>query len=222
MKQVIIFKNSLVIVLLLTTSIFYGQTKYVESFNASKDMVVEVNTSYTNVVFETWNKNKVEVVAFIDDDTLSESEKKELFDVWKFNVLGNSKKVVVTSNAHGDMSHYNYDYNSDEMQFNMEFLGPLLETIIIPEIPELPKIPEMPEMSVMSDKLIKGVGNINFDYEAYQENEEEYMKKFEKQMEDNFGPEFEAKIEAWENAPPVNIFKRPKSPSAVWSCKAES
>tara|TARA_R110000787_G_scaffold81036_2_gene175916 strand:+ start:71666 stop:73126 length:1461 start_codon:yes stop_codon:yes gene_type:complete len=190
MKRLITHKNSFVIALLFATTQFLGQTKHVESFNASEDMVVEVNTSYTNVIFETWNKNKVEVEAFIDDNTLSDAKKKDLLDAWNFNVLGNSKKVVITSNSHGDMSNYNYDYNSDEMQFNMSFLGPLLESINIPEMPGF-DMPEMPE------ELMRGVGNINFDYDAYQENEEEYMKKFEKQMEDNFGPEFEAKMEAW-------------------------
>ncbi len=190
MNRLITFKNSLVIALLLTTIQFYGQSKYVETFNASEDMVVEVNTSYTNIIFETWNKNKVEVEAFIDDNTLSDSEKKEVFDTWKFNVLGNSKKVVVTSNSHGDMSNYEYDYNFDEMEFNLEFLGPLLENLDIPEMPDF----EMPEIP---GELMESVGNIHFDYEAFQENEEEYLKEFEKQMEKNFGPEFEAKMEAW-------------------------
>lgn len=190
MNRLITFRSILIITLLFATSQFLGQTKYVESFNASEDMVVEVNTSYTNIIFETWNKNKVEVEAFIDDKSLSDSEKKELFDTWKFNVLGNSKKVVVTSNSLGDISNYEYNYNFDEMEFNMEFLGPLLENLNIPEIPDF----EMPDMP---DELMKGIGNIHFDYEAFQENEEAYLKEFEKQMEKNFGPEFEAKMEAW-------------------------
>ncbi|MEZ4858784.1 MAG: hypothetical protein R2781_08235 [Flavobacteriaceae bacterium] len=61
-------------------------------------MLVEVNTSYTNVIFETWNKDMVEVEAFVEGKDLSEKEKKEIFDHWKFDVLGNSKKVVITSN----------------------------------------------------------------------------------------------------------------------------
>ncbi len=100
------------------------------------------------------------------------------------------KKVVVTSNSHGDISNYNYNFNFDEMEFNMEFLGPLLETIEIPEIPHF-EMPEMPE------HIMEGISTIHFDYEAFKENEEEYMKEFEKQIEENFGPEFEEKMEAW-------------------------
>lgn len=183
MNKLITFRNSIVVMLLLTSVIFYGQSKYVETFNASEDMVVEVNSTYTNIVFKTWNKNKVEVEAFIDDDSLTEAEKQEYFDDWKFNVLGNSKKVVVTSNANNHIN--NYDYNLDEMDYNLEFLGPLLESI------------QVPDMTNMTDIIMESVGKIDFDYEAFQENEEEYMKKFEAEMEHNFGPEFEAKMEAW-------------------------
>ena len=65
MNKLTQFKNSLIIVFLLISSLFYGQNKYVETFDASKDMVVEVNTSYTNIIFDTWNKNKVQVVKFL-------------------------------------------------------------------------------------------------------------------------------------------------------------
>jgi len=190
MNKLTQFKNSLIIVFLLISSLFYGQNKYVETFDASKDMVVEVNTSYTNIIFDTWNKNKVQVEAFIDDDKLTEAEKQKYFDTWKFNVLGNSKKVVITSNSHGDHSNYDFEFNFDEMEFNMEFLGPLLESIEMPVIPDF-EMPEMPE------HLMEGISAIKFDYEAFKENEEEYMKVFEKQMEENFGPEFEEKMEAW-------------------------
>jgi len=193
MKKLITFRNSIALMLLLTTSLFYGQNKYVETFDASKDMVVTVNTSHVNVIFKTWNKNKVEVEAFIDDESLSIEEKQKYFEAWNFNVLGNSKSVVITSNSFEHGGDMNFDYNFDEMEFNMEFLGPLLESIDIPEMPDF-DIPEMPELSNI---IMESVGNINFDYEAFKEDEEGYMKEFEKQMEEKFGPEFEEKMEAW-------------------------
>jgi len=184
MNRLIIFRNSIFTLLLLTSAIFYGQSKSVETFNASEDMTVEVNSAYTNIIFKTWNKNKVEITAFIDDDSLTEAEKKEYFDAWKFNVLGNSKKVVITSNSSNN-SNYDYANNFDDLNINMDFLGPLLESIVVPD------------MSNMTEIILESVGNIDFDFEEFQENEEEYMKKFEKEMEQNFGPEFEAKMEAW-------------------------
>ena len=95
---------------LLSTAWAVGQTTYKESFDINKDAVVEVNTSHTNVVFETWDKNKVEVYAYIDDDKLSKKEKQELFDNWEIDVLGNSKKVVISSNQENWS-----DWNSDAL-----------------------------------------------------------------------------------------------------------
>jgi len=184
MNRLIIFRNSIFTVLLLTSALFYGQSKSVETFSASEDMTVEVNSAYTNIIFKTWNKNKVEITAFIDDDSLTEAEKKEYFDAWKFNVLGNSKKVVITSNSSNN-SNFDYANNFDDLNINMDFLGPLLESI------------EVPDMSNMTEIIMESVGKIDFDFEEFQENEEEYMKKFEREMEQNFGLEFEAKMEAW-------------------------
>ena len=42
----------------------FSQEKFVESYNAGDDMLVTLKTSYTNVIFETWNKDKVEVIRF--------------------------------------------------------------------------------------------------------------------------------------------------------------
>ena len=55
--------------------------------------MVSVNTSHTNVVFETWNKDIVQVEAFIDDESLSAKEKEEIFKNWDLDVLGNSKRL---------------------------------------------------------------------------------------------------------------------------------
>ncbi|MCF6308156.1 MAG: hypothetical protein L3J09_09390 [Flavobacteriaceae bacterium] len=184
MNRLITFRKSIFVMLLLTSAIFYGQSKSVETFNASEDMVVEVNSAYTNIIFQTWNKNKVEITAFIDDDSLTETEKQEYFDAWKFNVLGNSKKVVITSNS-SSMSNYDYTNNFDDININMDFLGSILESI------------DIPDMSNMTEIIMESVGKIDFDFEEFKENEQEYIKKFEKEMEQNFGPEFEVKMEAW-------------------------
>jgi len=89
--------NICLFIVLLGLTTASAQERYKESFKASKDMLVEVNTSYTNVIFETWDKDLVEVEAFVDGEKLSSKEKKEIFDNWKFDVLGNSKKVIINS-----------------------------------------------------------------------------------------------------------------------------
>ena len=172
-----------VLLLLLLGSAAFSQQKYVESFNVADDVEVSVNTSFTNVVFETWNKNKVEVEAFIEGKNLSEKEKQELMKNWNLDITGNSKEVRITSN---DGVHA---FAIDNMP-EMDFIGPLMENMVVPMIHNIPVPPLPPD-------LMENIGNIRFDYDAFEKDKEGYMQKFEEQMDRNFGKDFEEKMEAW-------------------------
>lgn len=97
----------------------FSQEKFVESYNAGDDMVVRLKTSYTNVIFETWNKDKVEVTALIQGDDVTKEQKQALFDTWDFEVLGNSKNVHITSSAIGNWN--GNSLSSIEAQIGKEF-----------------------------------------------------------------------------------------------------
>lgn len=184
MKNLKLYKLRIATFLLLFIgTIGYSQNNYVESFNVIDNVEVSVNTSYTNIVFETWNKNKVEVEAYIEGEKLSEKEKQNLIKNWDLNISGNSKKVSITSNAE------NQSFEMGEMP-QMDFIGPLRENMIMPMIQNI-KVPPLPE------DLLENLGNIQFDYDAYQKDEEGYMKKFEAQMDKKFGKDFQNKMEAW-------------------------
>ena len=181
MKNLIAFSLSITVALVFFfTKCGYSQNNYKESFNVADDVIVSVNTSYTNIILETWNKNKVEVEAFIEGDQLSEKEKQEIMKNWNLDIMGNSKKVSITSNAEGN---YNFDF---------DFVGPIVDDMVMPMIANI-KVPPLPE------NLLENIGDIHFDYEAFQKDEEGYMKKFEAQMDKKFGKDFEKKMENWGN-----------------------
>jgi len=208
MKQLAIWKrNFLFGILFFSIGIVSAQNKYKESFKASNDMVVEVNTSYTNVIFETWNKDMVEVEAFVEGKELSEKEKKEIFDNWKFDVLGNSKKVVITSNP----SHYGEGIGlfggADALKSLKALKGlekmPVLEEMPnfafdfdfdIPEVPEFRKIPNWPFTNDRpSIKHKEGYMNYNFnnegaktfDQDEYKKDKAAYVAKLNKKYNTN-------------------------------------
>lgn len=184
MKNLKLYKRRLAALLLLFIgAIGYSQKNYVESFNVNDNVEVSVNTSYTNVVFETWNKNKVEVEAYIQGEKLSEKEKKDLMKSWNLDITGNSKKVSITS------SKGNQSFTLDSMP-ELDFIGPLMENMIIPMIQNI-KVPPLPE------DLLANIGNIQFDYEAFKKDEKGYMRKFEAQIDKKFGKDFEKKMEKW-------------------------
>ncbi len=184
MKNLKLYKRrTAVLFLLLIGTLSYSQKKQVESFNVADDVEVSVNTSYTNIVFETWNKNKVEVEAYIEGEKLTEKEKQDLMKNWDLNITGNSKKVSISSNAG------NQSFAMGDMP-QMDFIGPLIENMVMPMIQNI-KVPPLPE------DLLENLGNIQFDYDAYQKDEEGYMKKFEAQMDKKFGKDFQKKMETW-------------------------
>lgn len=176
-------RKTVLFVLLLIGTLGYSQKKYVESFDVADDVEVSVNTSFTNIVFETWNKNKVEVEAYIDGEKLSENEKQDLMKNWDLDVSGNSKKVTINSNAG------NQAFAMAPMP-PIDFIGPLMEDMVMPMINNI-ELPPLP------DGFLEDVGNIQFDYDEYQKDEEGYMKKFEAEMDKKFGKDFEEKMEAW-------------------------
>jgi len=176
-------RKTALFMLLFGGAIGYSQQNYVESFNVADDVEVSVNTSYTNIVFETWNKNKVEVEAYIEGEKISEKEKQDAMKNWDLDIRGNSKKVSITSNA-GDQSFAMGDIPA------LDFMGPLLENMVMPMIQNL-QVPPLPP------DLMENIGNIQFDYEAYQKDEEGYIKKFEAQMDKKFGKDFQKKMEDW-------------------------
>ncbi len=183
MKNLNQYNRSLTFLFLLVTSVVFSQKNYVESFNVADNVEVSVNTSYTNIVFETWNKNKVEVEAFIEGEKLSEKEKAQLMKNWNLNITGNSRNISISSNSE------NQSFAMNEMP-EMDFIGPLLDGLVMPMVQNI-KIPSFPE------GVLDNLGDIQFDYEAYQKDEKGYMKKFEAQMDKKFGKDFEEKMEKW-------------------------
>ncbi len=190
---------------LLSVVLLHAQSRSVERFEVGKDAFVSVDASHTNIIFETWNKDVVEVEAFIDDDNLSQEEKEIVFKKWKLDVLGNSQKVVVNSNegslwggietmpvrALDRVKHLEHLEKLKEID-----IMPLLDAfkgmdfqVVVPDIPDVGKIPVWP----FSDKhpSIKdkngsynfsfGDGHINnFDRGKYEKDKQAYVDKLNK------------------------------------------
>src|SRR5690606_19158790 len=184
MKNLKLYKLKIAtLLLLLIGTVNYSQNKYVESFNVADNVEVSVNTSYTNIVFETWNKNKVEVEAYIEGEKLSENEKQNAMKNWDLDIRGNSKKVSITSNAG------NQSFAMGEIPA-LDFMGPLLENMVMPMIQNIQVLPLPPDLK-------ENIGNIQLDYEAYKKDEEGYIKKFKDQMDKKFGKDLQKKMEDW-------------------------
>ena len=138
----------------------------------SKDALVEIDVAYADVVFETWNKNYVEVEAYIEAKDLSNKEKKEIFEAWNFDVLGNSKKVVISSNSGNNWNNFDssYEFKNLESLESLESLsglealkslGDIDWDIVVPDVPNYDKFPNWPFSKISSRSTTRVVQKIN-------------------------------------------------------------
>ncbi|MGZ0016340.1 hypothetical protein [Yeosuana sp. AK3] len=178
--------------------------KVTQSIKVDKEVTIDLNTSYCNIVFDTWNKNTVEVEAYIEGDNLSKEELQDALKSWNVNVEASNNLIAITSKGNTP-SAWAYKYKEgDENSLNavlreLKFeLADLPEphfdfNFEMPEIPEIPEIPEMPELP----ELPEGIANSHFDYDAYKKDGEAYMKQWSENFESKYGKDYAKKMEAW-------------------------
>lgn len=182
---------NLLIVLLFSSAVSFGQaTKLNKTFKTADDVKVSVNAAHTNIMVDTWNKNVVEITAFIESEDLDDQKRKELLKDWNLKVK--SENGIIKINSGGGLPippAIDLQGLEEPLTKLPELMVPLMEMInpILQNIAENPLPPE----------LMDSLGNFEFDYEAYQEEGEAYLEKWEEQMNKNLGKDFEQKMEAW-------------------------
>ncbi len=101
MKQLktIKYRYLIALMLLITVSVTAQQklSKIDQSVRANKDVTVDLNTSHTNIIVETWNKDYIEVEAYIESKKLTKQEMQKALDNWDVALTGDSDYVKITS-----------------------------------------------------------------------------------------------------------------------------
>lgn len=188
------FKAIIMIVSLIAIG-GYGQKQsktFNEVFNVNVETVLDINTSNTDIEFETWDKNQIAVEAIIEVDGATEAEAKDYFADGAIEIVGNSQKVEINT---GPENKRAFAYSTDGLH-NLNIEIPDFHF----EMPELPEIPEMhlEELHVdLSDMPMPPLPAVEFDYEAYKKDGDKYLKKWQKKFDKGFDKEYEQKMEAW-------------------------
>lgn len=116
----------------------YGQKfdkKYTENFIVNKDVVVAINASNTEVNVTTWNKNEVQIEAFIDVEGLSKEEAEKYFKNSNFEALGNKSKVKISASGNNPIGLRNDFVIHDNMNFTFpDIKMPDFDSIVFPEM----------------------------------------------------------------------------------------
>ncbi|MFD2101104.1 hypothetical protein [Flagellimonas iocasae] len=179
--------------LVLTGIVCQAQEKsktYKETFNVDKDAVININTSYADIEFETWDKDQVEITAVVELEGATDEEAKSYFEKDQIKIKGNSKEIEVRTEGGtfwGGNGSFVYDF--DMPDFN----------IVIPDIPEIPEIPSfefvMPDIPPMPP--MPPMPHMDFDYEAYKKDGDKYLKEWKKDFDKNFDKEYKERFKEW-------------------------
>ncbi|WP_121667485.1 hypothetical protein [Mesonia aquimarina] len=179
----------LVFALLFSSQLTLAQNskeKVSESYDVEDGVEISLDARQTEIVVETWNRNSVEIEASLSGEELNDEELDQLAEAWNVNIMGNSNQITIQSSHHripnshsGSISSLHRDFVAPLMK-NM--VGPMLEGISSAQLPP---------------QFYEGMSQLNFDYEAYQQEGEAYVERYEKQIEKSFGKDFEVAMEKW-------------------------
>lgn len=200
----IIKLNYLLVWLLSCASVFAQTKKLDKTLKTNADVTLNIDATHTNVEVEHWNRNEVQVQAFMELKGAEKEEMDKALKNWSVQVSGNGKVVEIKSSG-GLIFNGNIDMTAFEGSLSklpeiispiQEMMGPLLESISGNPLP-----PEFYE----------NMGDLHFDYEAYRKDGDKYLEKFEKKIEKNFGEDFEKAMEEWAS--------KFEEDSAIWKNK---
>ncbi|MEP5338586.1 MAG: DUF2884 family protein [Algibacter sp.] len=201
-KSIILKVKLLALSLFITTGLVAQEklTKVSQSIKVDKDVTIDLNTSHCNIIFDTWNKGEVQIEAFVEGDGVSQEALQDAIKDWGVDIDGSEDHVSIkTTGSHAKTWVYKTDDDEDVVAIVLnELMHELADLPVVimedfdvnfeaPEPSEMPELPELPE----------GIGNMHFDYDAYQKDGEKYIEKYTKKFESKFGKDFEKKMEAW-------------------------
>ncbi len=190
-----------------------------KSIDVNKDVTIDLNTSFANIEFETWNKNIVEIEAYIESTKLSKEDLQKALKEWDLTIEGYGDNVSIKTKGTlsswawgselGNLAHL----TSLESLGALENIGAVLaEMPELPEVPEMPEFPEIPEVPALPEKLLEslnfpnfpemldlpeGVTSVNFDTDEYEERGEAYLDEWSKGFDKKYGPGYKEKMKTW-------------------------
>ncbi len=188
MKQQLKYKLFLFLIFLGLGLSAQKETKtFVENFNVSDNVVLNINTTHTDIEFETWNKKQVEVTVIIEIEGTQKNEIEAYFNQNKITVKGNSKQVDINTKNENNSVFINSLAIHNNMYALPEF-----------NIPEITALPNMDFLDSIQMPPVPPVPVPNFDYEAFEKEGDAYMEKWQNEFDKGFDKEYMEKVEVWQ------------------------
>ncbi|WP_148639324.1 hypothetical protein [Aquimarina longa] len=167
------------------------QNKLSEKLMVNNDVTLTLNTSHTNIIFETWNKNTIAVEAYLEGN-LSEENNKRILDSWQVNVLGDQQNVTINSSA-GNLwgkneANSTIALNRRSLQ-ELKMLEPMIVSMLEPIMKNMAKNP-------MPNALTENHSNVNYNNGSYKE-DKKYVQQWESQIREKFKEDAALEKQKW-------------------------
>jgi len=181
-----LFKSMTIFLCLITAGVYsQKQTKtFYEIFTTNAETVLDINTTHTDIEFETWNKNQVSIEATVEFEDATDEEIKNYLKRNVFEILGNSKKVTIKTGVENSWitQHVIDTLSSHNIRI---YTVPQIDSLhfMLSDIDSLPPIPNF--------KVFK------FDHEAYDKEGDKYMKEWQKRFSKGFDEDYKKRLEVW-------------------------
>ncbi|QYA24050.1 hypothetical protein G3I01_00515 [Gramella sp. MT6] len=179
--------------LFITVGSFAQTKKLSKTYKTSPDVNVELDSRHTNIIIENWDRNEVQIEAYLEGDTGDKEMTKKLLDSWKLKTSAANGKVEIESGG-GNSMNMDLDIDMAALEGSLSELPALLEPLMTDLVgPILNNIAENP----LPPGFAEDMKGMKFDYDAYKKDGDKYLEKWEADFEKKFGKEYEAKMEKW-------------------------
>ncbi|MBB4119687.1 hypothetical protein GGR32_001993 [Mesonia hippocampi] len=195
-----IIKHIAPLLLLLSFPLLFNAQNNVttikKSYTLKQNPVLNLNADRVNLVIETWNKDRIDIVGELTAEELSEDALTHIAEDLKILSEQEGNKVNLTINGSAFPMNIGEPSGVETAMFTdlpNDFIAPLLEDFINPMVEHLVESPPLPH------NFNTHLNSIEFDEEAYKRDGEKYMKEYEKQLDKNLNKSFEEQIKVWSN-----------------------
>jgi len=188
-------KYILLMLLFITAGSFAQTSKLKNSYKTSANVTVELDSRYTNIIVENWDKNEVVVEAYLNGNSGNKKATKELLENWQVKTSKNGDRVKINSSGGGNTNinmNLDLDLSGLEEPLSMlpEMLQPMMNELVGPLLANIAQNP-------LPEGFADDMEEMKFDYSAYKKDGDKYLEKWESKMDKKFGKEYEAKMEKW-------------------------
>lgn len=170
-------------------------TKITERYDTNEDINLLVDAQNTDVVFEDWNKDEVQIEAILETEGLSEEQIEQLNNAWRLDIQGNSNSIRINSLGNTGIGLPLNDLSGGGLESivssSMAMLEPMMQNMLAPMMQSL-------QGGELPPKYYEKIDHVKFDYDAYRREGEQYLNAYKKKIQSSFGKDYKEVLAKWE------------------------